>query len=75
LDKKHDGTLATLVATYSLADPLVCQHSSHSFPTSHIRGSIQIDFILVTQRQLPAVKTSRYMAFHSLFNSDHSHTF
>jgi hypothetical protein len=53
IDKKHDGTLATLVATCGLSDPLAHQLNSHPFPPSHIRESKWIDFILLTSALLP----------------------
>jgi hypothetical protein len=70
-DKKQDGTLASLIATCGLTDPLARHHNQRPFPPSHIRGSERIDFILVTPALLPMVLVSRCMSHHSLFTSDH----
>jgi hypothetical protein len=70
LNKHHDGTLATLVSSCSLQDPLAFQHSSHPFPASHIRGSSRIDFILVTSGISSSTQSSGSMSFHSIFNGE-----
>jgi hypothetical protein len=71
LDKKHDGKLATSVATCGLVDPLARQHSSRPIPPSHDRGSERIDFIFITPSIMPAVLSSGCLSSHSIFNSDH----
>lgn len=71
LDKRHDGTLATLVSTCGLVDPLARQHSSRPFPASHNRGSEDIDFKFTSPNIADSITTSGSMPFHSLFNSDH----
>jgi endonuclease/exonuclease/phosphatase family metal-dependent hydrolase len=70
-DKKHDGTLSTLVATCELFDPLAWHHSSRHFPPSHNRGSERIDFVFVSKGISASLVASGCMPRHSLFNSDH----
>jgi hypothetical protein len=71
MNKRHDGKLATLIATCGLIDPLACQHSSCPIPPSHNRGSECIDFMLITPSLMPVVSSSGCLSSHSLFHSDH----
>jgi hypothetical protein len=71
LSPSHDGKLATLVATCNLCLPLATQHVTRPFPTSHIMGKNQIDYILVSKSILPAVERSGVLSHHSLIRGDH----
>lgn len=45
--KGHDGTIATLIRTCGLCDPLIMQHTVSPPPPTYRRGKERIDFILV----------------------------
>jgi hypothetical protein len=71
VNSAFDGKLATLVANCNLCLPLAHQHSTRPFPTSHIAGRNQIDYILVSESLLPAVQRSGVLSHHSLIKGDH----
>jgi hypothetical protein len=67
--KGHDGTLATLVRTCRLQDPLLLQHSEVQ-PT-YDRGQEKIDFLFVSTGLIPSVVRTGIFPYNSLFVSDH----
>jgi len=67
----HIGKLATLVSTCQLCLPLALQHETHPFPTLHISGQNQIDYILVSKSILPAILRSGVLPHLSLTRGDH----
>ncbi len=71
INKNHDGTLNTLVATCGLCDPLARQHPDRPFPASYFRGKARIDYIFVTSRLQGAVLRSGSLPLYSLFQRDH----
>jgi len=70
LDKKHDGTIATLVRSCGLQDPLLKHHSDNPPPT-YTRGKDRIDFIFTSPRTMAACIMSGLFPFHSIFMGDH----
>lgn len=70
-DKQHNSSLATLVMTCGLVDPLAYQHSMRRFPATYNRGKSRLDYILVSAQLLPAVQRSGILPFQSIFISDH----
>ena len=67
----HDGKLSTLVASCDLCLPSASQHPTCPFPTSHISGRNQIDYIFISKAILPAVQRSGVLSHHSLTTGDH----
>ncbi len=67
----HDGSLATLIRTCGLSDPLTIQHPGHPPPSTYSRGINRIDYRVISQSLLPAVLRSGIMPFDSIFISDH----
>lgn len=68
---RHDGSLATLIRTCGLQDPLTIQHQDQPPPPTYSRGSQRIDYILVSGSLLPAITRSGLLPFDSVFLSDH----
>jgi len=71
----HDGSLATLIRTCGLCDPLTIHHPDSPPPTTYSRGPNRIDYILVSNSILPAVWRSGLLPFDSIFISDHKPCF
>ena len=69
--KGHDGTLATLVRTSGLVDPLLIHHPDRTPPPTYDRGKDKIDFIFVSRALLPHVTRTGIFPYKSLFISDH----
>jgi hypothetical protein len=69
--RNHTGSLATLVTTCGLMDPLAVHHQARPFPATNNRGSSRLDYILVSSSILPAVQRSGILPYQSLFHSDH----
>jgi hypothetical protein len=69
--KGHEGTLATLVRTCGLIDPLQSQHSNRPPPPTYNRGQDRIDFIFVSTALLPYVNYTGIFPYDSVFMSDH----
>jgi hypothetical protein len=69
--KGHDGTLATLVCTSGLVDPLLIHHPDHPPPPTYDRGKDKIDFIFVSRALLPNVICTGIFPYNSIFISDH----
>lgn len=67
----HDGSLATLIRTCGLIDPLTYQHSDSPPPSTYSRGGHRIDYILVSHHLLPAIVHTGIMPYDSVFISDH----
>jgi hypothetical protein len=55
ISKTHDGSLATLITTCGLVDPLAIQHTSRPFPPTYNRGQSRLDYMLVTSGILSSV--------------------
>ncbi len=69
--KGHDGTLATLVRSCGLMDPLLCHHPDSPPPETYDRGSDHIDFIFVSASLFDKVHRSGIFPYNSIFLSDH----
>ena len=69
--KGHDGTLATLLHTCGLRDPLTIQHTEHPPPPTYNRGKDRIDYIFVSAGLLPAVQRTGIFPYDHIFISDH----
>jgi len=69
--KGHDGTLATLVRTSGLVDPLLHHHPDTPPPPTYDRGKEKIDFLFVSAALLPHITRSGIFPYNSLFISDH----
>jgi len=69
--RNHSGSLATLVATCGLLDPLACHHSSRPFPATYNRGKSRLDYILASTSLMPAVICCGIFPYQSIFCSDH----
>jgi len=67
----HDGTLATLIQTCGLCDPLTIQHHGEPPPATYKRGQHQIDFILTSPKVTEAVIRSGLFPYDSIFIGDH----
>jgi hypothetical protein len=65
--KTHDGTVATLLATCGLVDPLAKQHRQRPLPATYIRGKKRLDGIFISSQVLSAVKSSGILPYHSIF--------
>jgi hypothetical protein len=57
----HDGSLATLIKTCNLTDILATQHPRSQYPATYTRGTRRLDYILISQRLIPAVVRSGLM--------------
>jgi hypothetical protein len=66
----HDGTLATLIRTCGLCDPLTIQHHGEPPPATYKRGH-RIDFILTSSKTTEAVIRSGLFPYDSIFIGDH----
>jgi hypothetical protein len=73
--KGHDGTLATLVRTCGLLDPLLIPHPDTPPPPTYDRGQEKIDFIFVSTSLLPSIARTGIFPYNSLFISDHLHCY
>jgi hypothetical protein len=69
--KGHDGTLATLVRTCGLRDPLLLHHTETPAPPTYDRGHEKIDFLFVSASLIPSVIQTGIFPYNSLFVSDH----
>jgi hypothetical protein len=69
--KGHDGTLATLVRTCGLRDPLLLHHTETPPPPTYDRGQEKIDFLFVSASLTPSVIRTGIFPYNSLFVSDH----
>jgi hypothetical protein len=69
--KGHDGTLATLVQSCGLVDPLLCHRPDSPPPETYNRGSDQIDFIFVSASLFDKVSRSGIFPYNSIFLCDH----
>jgi hypothetical protein len=67
----HDGTLATLIRTCGLCDPLTIQHHGEPPPATYKRGQHQIDFILTSPKVTEVVIRSGLFPYDSIFIGDH----
>jgi len=67
----HDGSLARLMASCSLSDPLLMQHPDTPPPPTYSRGSTRIDYILLSRSLLPAVIRTGILPYDRIFISDH----
>jgi len=56
--KGHDGTIATLVKSCSLCDPLVHHQPDQPAPSTYDRGKDRIDFIFTSITLLPSIQRS-----------------
>jgi hypothetical protein len=70
-DKDHDSSLATLMATCGLCNPLTAQHKDTTPPHTYVRGSSRKDYVLVSQSILPAVVRTGILPFDRIFISNH----
>jgi hypothetical protein len=50
--KEHDGSLATMMVSCGLSDPLLMQHAHGTPPPTHSRDASRIDYILVSNLAL-----------------------
>jgi len=71
IDAKHDGQFSRLISTCKLSPPLAIQHTTRPFPASHVRGTKQIDYMLLSKDILPAVINSGSLPHHSILHGDH----
>jgi hypothetical protein len=71
----HDGSLATLIRTCGLVDPLLIQHPDSPPPSTYSRGENRIDYVLVSSCLQQAVLRTSIMPFDSVFISDHRPTY
>jgi hypothetical protein len=69
--KGLDGTIATLVRTSGLVDPLLHHHPGTPPPPTFDRGKDKIDFLFVSMALLPHISKSGIFPYNSLFMSDH----
>jgi hypothetical protein len=69
--KGHDGSIATLVKTCGLCDPLLHHHPDQPPPPTYDRGKDKIDFIFASIELLPSVKRSGIFPYNTIFMSDH----
>ena len=65
------GGIAKVFRECRLFDPLHQQHGETIEGPSHINRSERIDFIFVTAKLLPFIKTSKSTGFNKLTNLDH----
>jgi len=65
--QNHNGSLATLVTTCGLVDPLAVHHKTRPIPPTYNRGSSRIDYIFVSTSILPAVQRSGILPYQSMF--------
>jgi len=75
LHPAHNDSLATLVTTCGLVDPLAHQHMLRPFPPTYNRGRSRLDYILVSASILPMVQCSGILPYQALFHSDHRSCF
>lgn len=68
----HNGSLATLMTTCGLVDPLAHHHSMRPFPATYNRGRSRI---LVSSSILPMVRCSGILPYQAMFHSDHRSCF
>jgi len=71
VSKTHDGSLATLITTCGLVDPLATQHKSRPFPSTYNRGQSRLDYMFVTSGILSSIIRSGILPYQSIFYSDH----
>jgi hypothetical protein len=69
--KTHNGSLASLMVSCGLVDPLRHQHAARPFPATYNRGNSRLDYILVSASILPAVQRSGILPYNSIFYSNH----
>jgi len=69
--KGHDGSLATLIHTCGLCDPLCIQHTEYPPPPTYSRGKDRIDYILVSTGLLPSVLRTGIFPYDHIFITDH----
>jgi len=67
----HNRSLANLITTCRLVDPLAKQHKSWPFPATYNRGRSWLDYLLVSSLLLPAIHRSGILPYQSVFHSDH----
>ncbi|MFN9983469.1 MAG: hypothetical protein ACK53Y_26320, partial [bacterium] len=66
-----DGSIATLVKTCGLCDPLLHHHPDQPPPPTYDRGQDKIDFIFASIALLPSVQRSGIFPYNTIFMSDH----
>ena len=71
----HDGSIATLLTTCGLCDPLCLQHTSSPPPATYRRGKERIDYIFISINLMPAVIRTGIFPYDHIFISDHRPTF
>jgi len=71
----HDGSLATLMCTCGLVDPLLLQHPDQTPPSTYSRSDNRIDYIVISSSLVPAVLRTGIMPYDSVFISDHRPTY
>lgn len=69
--KGHDGSLATLMHTCGLRDPLCLQHTESPPPPTYSRGKDRIDYILISTGLLPSVIRTGIFPYDQIFIADH----
>lgn len=67
----HDGSIATLITTCGLCDPLCLHHTTSPPPPTYKRGKDRIDYIFVSTGILPAVIRSGLFPYDQVFIADH----
>lgn len=70
VNKDHDGSIATLMATCGLVDIFAAQHSG-KLPNTYTRGTKRLDYVLVTPRLVDSVERTSMLPFHTIFDGDH----
>ena len=71
LNTKHDGTLATLLKTCGLVDPVIIHHSTTKPPPTYSRGKHRIDYIFISNALLPSTVRSGILPYNHPFLGDH----
>jgi hypothetical protein len=68
---RHNGTLATLIRTCGLCDPLRIQHPGEPPPATYKRGKNRIVYILTTLSVMAATRRTGIFPYDSIFQCDH----
>jgi hypothetical protein len=69
--KGHDGTLAILIRSCGLCNPLHHQHPGEPPPPTYNSGKDRIDYILTTPKVLDSTIRSGLFPYDSIFLGDH----